>query len=96
VPRHNQDENFSPGLSLYRPGSPKSPSGNIMRARRLRLLPGRRRRTRAEMSRQRSPITCSSLVASNLLMPTSTPMTSDGKIYDLDRIVCLRNYLAQL
>jgi len=47
-----------------------------MRARRLRLLPGRRRRTRAEIDRHGSPIACSSLVASHLLIPTSTPMTS--------------------
>ena len=45
-----------------------------MRARRLRLLPGQRRRT--EVCRQSRPIACSSLVASHLLIPTSTPMTS--------------------
>jgi len=41
------------------------------RARGLRLLPGLRRPTRAEICRRSSPIARSSLVAINLAIPTS-------------------------
>ena len=47
-----------------------------MPARRLPWLPGRRRRTRAEICRHVLPIARSSLVAINLLIPTSMPITS--------------------
>jgi hypothetical protein len=47
-----------------------------MRARRLPLLPRRRRRTRAEICRQSWPMARASLVAISLLMPTSMPITS--------------------